>query len=61
MALRNLARGDTGAEGRALLEQKTEELLRHEPWQSEPSVGYLESFDAAVFVGGTRLLPALAE
>ncbi len=60
VALRNLARGDASAEGRALLEQKTGELLRHEPWQREPSAGYLEAFDTAVFLGGTSLLPALA-
>lgn len=61
LALRNLARGDTSDAGRALLEQKTRELLRHEPWQREPSVGFLEAFDVAVFVGGTDLLPALSE
>ena len=61
VALRNLARGDASAEGRALLEQKTGELLQHEPWQAGPSVGYLEAFDAAVFVGGTNLLPALSD
>lgn len=48
LALRNLARGDTSADARALLEQKTGELLRHEPWQQNPSSGYLEAFDAAV-------------
>ena len=61
VALRNLARGDTSAEARALLEQKTGELLRHEPWQRAPSAGYLEAFDTAVFLGGTSLLPALAD
>ncbi len=61
VALRNLARGDASAEARALLEQKTGELLRHEPWQREPSVGYLEAFDTAVFVGGTGLLPVLSD
>lgn len=61
LALRNLARGDSSAEGRALLEQKTGEMLQHEPWQREPSVGFLEAFDAAVFVGGTKLMPALSD
>jgi hypothetical protein len=61
VALRNLARGDPSAEGRALLEEKAGELLRHEPWQREPSVGYLEAFDTAVFVGGTNLMTALAD
>ena len=61
VALRNLARGDASADGRALLEQKTIELLEHEPWQQNPSVGFLEAFDAAVFVGGTKIMPTLAE
>jgi len=61
VALRNLARGDASADGRALLEQKTVELLRHQPWQQEPSVGFLEAFDAAVFVGGTKAIPALSD
>jgi hypothetical protein len=61
LALRNLARGDASVAGRGFLEQKTNELLRHEPWQREPSVGYLEAFDAAVFVGGTNLIPTLSD
>ena len=60
VALRNLARGDTSADDRALLEQKTEEMLQYEPWQRNPSVGYLESFDVAVYLGGTSLLPTLS-
>jgi hypothetical protein len=60
VALRNLASGDTSAEGRALLEQKTAELLRYAPWQQNPSVGYLEAFDVAVYLGGTDLLPTLS-
>jgi hypothetical protein len=61
VALRNLAAGDTSAAGRALLQQKTAELLCYEPWQQDPSAGYLEAFDAAVFLGGTNLAPALAD
>lgn len=61
LALRNLARGDTSAEARALLEAKTNELIRNESWQRDQSVGYLEAFDTAVHLGGTTLLPPLAE
>ncbi len=61
VALRNLARGDTSANARALLETKTGELLRNEAWQREPSVGYLEAFDTAVYLGGTSLMPALGD
>jgi hypothetical protein len=59
--LRSLARGDTSAEGRALLEQKTGELLRYDAWQQNPTSGYLEAFDAAVYLGGTNLMPALSD
>jgi hypothetical protein len=61
VALRNLARGDTSAEGRRLLEQKMGDLLRYEPWQQNPSVGYLEAFDGAVYLGGIHLVPTLTE
>jgi hypothetical protein len=49
VALRNLARGDNTAQGRALLERKTGELLRQDSWQQNPSVGFLEAFDVAVY------------
>jgi hypothetical protein len=61
VALRNLAKGNPSSGGRALLEEKTIELLQHEPWQQNPSVGFLEAFDAAVFVGGTKAVPALSD
>ena len=51
VALRNLAAGDSSAAGRALLEQKAGELLRNEAWQQDPSAGYLEAFDVAVYPG----------
>jgi hypothetical protein len=60
VALRNLANGDPSADGRALLEQKTTAMLQYAPWQQNPSVGYLEAFDAAVYLGGTDLLPTLS-
>ncbi len=60
VCLRNVARVENSAEGRAFLEAKTSELLRHEPWQVDPSAGYLEAFDVAVHVGGTNLVPPLA-
>ncbi len=61
LALRNYALGSTDADGRAFLQQKFRELLRYEPWQKEPSVGFLEAFDVAVHCGGTELVPDLAE
>jgi hypothetical protein len=61
VALRNLARGDTTDDGRALLAQKTGEMLQYQPWQQNPSTGFLEAFDAAVYIGGTSLMPALTD
>jgi len=61
VALRNLAWGDKSPEGRALLQQKVGELLRNESWQHNPSTGYLEAFDVAVYLGGVNLVPALSE
>jgi hypothetical protein len=61
VALRNLAWGDTSDQGRALLEQKTSEMLQYGPWQQNPSVGFLEAFDVAVYLGGTDLLAPLTD
>lgn len=60
LALRNLARGELSDAGRTLLEQKTDELLEYQAWQTAPSTGYLEAFDAAVQLGGTNLMPSLS-
>ena len=60
VALRNLASGDPSSDGQALLQQKALAMLQYEPWQENPSVGYLEAFDVAVYVGGTNLLPTLS-
>ncbi len=61
VALRNLARGDTSVEGHDLLAEKTAAMLQNESWQQNPSVGFLESFDMAVYLGGTSLMPTLSE
>lgn len=61
VSLRNYALGMTNAAARAFLQQKLREMLRHGPWQSNPSVGFLEAFDVAVHTGGTQLLPDLTE
>jgi hypothetical protein len=60
VALRNLANGDSSDAGHALLAQKTAQMLQYAPWQQNPSTGYLEAFDAAVYLGGTDLLPTLS-
>ena len=61
VALRDLAAGDSSADARAMLQQKTAQMLQYGPWQQNPSVGYLEAFDVAVYLGGTELLPVLSD
>jgi len=56
IALRNCAETDVSPEGRSFVEQKLEEMWKHEPWIREPSVGFLEAFDGAVHLGGTNLI-----
>lgn len=60
VALRNIARLDAAPGTKEFLEQKTEVMLHQESWASKPSTGFLEAFDVAVHLGGTKLLPPLA-
>jgi hypothetical protein len=57
VALRSCAAANATAEGLEFVTQKLREMLRHEPWQRPPSVGYLEAFDVAVHAVGTELMP----
>lgn len=59
LALRSVAKFDPSAQSRALLEEKMRQIFSHEPWQQNPSSSYLESFDVAVHLGGSDLLPDL--
>lgn len=61
VALRNVARFDSAPGTREFLEQKTEAMLRQEPWVNNPSTGFLEAFDVAVQLGGSKLLPPLTD
>jgi len=61
VALRGLALGDDSADGRTLLAEKAGQMLEYSPWQQDPSVGYLESFDVAVYLGGTDLMGTLSD
>lgn len=58
VTLRNYAHGPNA--DMEFLETKTVELLHHEPWLREPSEGYLEAFDTAVFIGSQRFLSEFA-
>jgi hypothetical protein len=59
VALRCVARSQADEAGHAFLAGKMRELLTHEPWQRDPSAGYLQAFDVAVHLGGTGLVPEL--
>lgn len=61
VSLRNVARGETGAETRDFLRGKTEELIRNEEWQASPSIGYLNAFDVLVHTRATESTPLLSE
>ena len=60
IALRTFAKTDATPEGREFLTERLNALLTHEAWLREPSVGFLEAFDVAVHLGGTKLIPTLA-
>jgi len=61
VALRDLALGDSSADGLALLNQKTAQMLQYAPWQQNPSAGFLEAFDVPVYLGGTNFVPTLTD
>ena len=60
LALRNLALGDPHDAARALVAEKFSQLLAADAWQKNPSVGYLEAFDVAVFLGDKKFVPPLS-
>jgi hypothetical protein len=61
VALQALGRGEPEPGRREFMREKMRELLRHEPWQQNASVAYLQSFDVAVQLGGTELLGPLTD
>ena len=60
VALRCLALGEPSAEARALLKEKTLALLQHEAWQEQPSSGFLQAFDVAVYLRDADFAPVLS-
>jgi hypothetical protein len=61
VALRNYALGNPTPEGKQFLQDKAREMLLYERWQKEPSVGFLEAFDVAVYAGGPDFAPVMAD
>lgn len=51
---------DTSAAGRDFAQRKAREMVLHEPWQQQPSAGFLEAFDVFVFTHDTAFAPELA-
>jgi hypothetical protein len=51
---------DTTAAGRDYLRQKSRQLATHEPWQTDPTAGFLEAFDVLVFNRDIEFIPQLS-
>lgn len=54
VSLRNVARGETGADNKEYLRVKAEELITNADWQADPSIGYLNAFDVLVHTEATE-------
>lgn len=61
VALRNVAKVETGELETAWLQEKAAALLRNRTWRSDPSAGYLNAFDVIVHTNHTALSPELLE
>ena len=60
LAFRNYGRVNETDEGRAFLVSKVTEMIDHTDWRSNPSVGFLESFDVLVHARSTKSTPKLS-
>ena len=61
LALALFARVNTTNDARLFLQQKAEEMAGYQPWQQNPSAGYLEAFDVFVYTGDTNFVPQLSQ
>jgi hypothetical protein len=61
ICLRNYALAGSSTGTQAYLESKFLEMLANSAWRSNPSVGYLEAFDTAVYTHDTGLAPTLSQ
>ncbi len=59
VAMRNLAWADPEG-SKSLLAAKARELIEYTPWQTAPTGGYLEAFDAAAYAGDPTIIADLA-
>ena len=61
VALRNYAFGNPRPDASPLLHEKMQTILTYQPWLANPSEGFLQAFDVAVYLGGTDLVPLLGD
>jgi hypothetical protein len=59
LAMRNLARAD-GVQHQEEIGRRLTEMLDNTEWLSNPSGGFLEAFDLAVYLGGTEQIANMA-
>jgi hypothetical protein len=59
IALRNVAWHEPQSQG--FLAAKFSEMIRYEPWRSQPSTGFLEAFDVAVYSRQVAVMEPLDE
>lgn len=59
LAMRNVAWGEPAA--KPYLAAKVKEMLAHEAWRKEPSAGFYEAFDVAVYSGDPTFVPQLTQ
>jgi hypothetical protein len=60
VALRAIALADSSAETTTALRAKIQEMALYEPWQENPSAGFLEAFDVLVYTQDTDFVPNLS-
>jgi hypothetical protein len=61
ICLRNYALGGSTPQTQGYLESKFLEMLANSAWRGDPSEGYLEAFDVAVYTHDTALAPTFSQ
>ena len=61
ISLRNYALAGPPSATQAFMEAKLAEMLANGAWRNDPSVGFLEAFDTAVYTHDTALTPTLSQ
>lgn len=61
VAMALCARANADPASLAFLQQKVEEMATYQPWQQNPSVGFLEAFNVFVYTDDTEFVPQLSQ